>query len=90
MRSLPLLIFAVIVAFQLTACGSWRTHANAPQGPLPEAARLPCPEPAAAASDHPDAVMMALKVMYDLYGACAGRYLDTVRLIEKREQETRQ
>jgi len=34
-------------------------------------------------------VMLTLKKMYDLYGACAGKHYDAIRLYEKREQESR-
>ena len=89
MRWLQLLLLGVIAVFLLTACSSFAKQETAPQGPLPEAIRLPCPEPMMPDDNLPDTVMMALKKMYDLYGGCAARHYDAIIIFERREQESR-
>ncbi|WP_456088861.1 hypothetical protein [Pandoraea norimbergensis] len=56
----------------------------APQPPLPAEYSTACPLPPAPASDAADDVALALKAMYDLYGVCAGRFIDLIDWVTTR------
>lgn len=46
-----------------------------------------CPAPVAPNDDGMDAITVALKGLYDQYGACAGRLVDLVNYLTKPEQD---
>ncbi len=80
--ALPLL--SVLVVCSMTAsCASSTPPASAPPKPLPAASAAQCPPPVDAADSSADAVAVALKDMYDLYGLCAGRHVELVNYIEE-------
>lgn len=84
MRSRPLLTAALAACFLLASCGTSPKPGNGLQKPLPAeyTARCPSPPPAPPESGEVDPVARELKAMYDLYGLCAGRYLDLLNWID--------
>jgi len=75
---LPLPLIAALTALSLlTSCASYKPPATALPTPLPAEYAVRCPSPPPApAGNEVDAVVLALKDMYDLYGLCAGRLVD--------------
>lgn len=55
----------------------------APPRPLPAAYAVPCPAPIEPMNASADAIALALKDMYDLYGLCAGRLLELVNYLQE-------
>jgi len=83
MRLPPLPIAALTALFLLTSCASYRPPVTAPPTPLPAEYAVRCPSPPMApGSPEVDAVALALKHMYDLYGLCAGRMVDLLNYLE--------
>lgn len=82
---------ALAVCSMLASCASSPRPGTAPPRPLPvvlpqeHAAR--CPAPGAPSSPSADAVALALKDLYDLYGACAGRLADLVDFIQQGQHQ---
>lgn len=82
MRSPKLLPIALLVASTLTACALSPKPVSAPPKPLPAELAVPCPPPAEAPGPEPDAALLALKTLYDQYGACAGRFVDLLNWLQ--------
>lgn len=84
MRSLQLLTAVLAACFLLTSCAASNPPANVLPRPLPAelSVRCPPPQPAPPASGEVDAVALALKDLYDLYGTCAGRMVDLLNWID--------
>lgn len=84
--SLPLT--AVLAAcFLLTSCASSPPPVNALAKPLPAEYTTRCPAPVPApGGPEVDAVAVALKDMYDLYGICAGRMVDLLDYLDGGQQ----
>ena len=76
MHLLKLPLLALVAASMLASCSNLPPPVSAPQKPLPLDYAAPCPATAAPTDDSADAVLVALKKMYDLYGTCAGRLID--------------
>jgi hypothetical protein len=86
MRS-PLLPTAALAAcFLMASCASSPRPASAPPKPLPSEYAVRCPAPLALPVNQGDDVMLALKEMYDLYGICAGRFVDFLDWIDGGQQ----
>lgn len=51
--------------------------------PLPAALATQCPAPVEPMNNSADAMVIALKQMYDLYGLCAGRLVELVRYLQE-------
>lgn len=58
-----------------------------PPRPLPAAYAVPCPAPIEPMNASADAIAVALKDMYDLYGLCAGRLHELVNYLEQDQQK---
>ena len=69
---------ALFATLMLTACGSLEKPGTALPKPLPAEYAVSCPEPPFPSSPGTDDSAVALKKMYDLYGLCAGRFIDLV------------
>lgn len=84
----PLLLTAALAAcFLLTSCASSARPVNALPRPLPAEYTTRCPAPAPAPSGpEVDAVAVALKDLYDLYGICAGRMADLLDYLDGGQQ----
>lgn len=75
---------ALIACCLLVACASSPKPMTGLQEPLPAALLQGCPPPAPVPqSGEMDALTMALKTMYDLYGLCAGQLADLVAWLER-------
>ena len=84
----PLPLTAVLaVCFLLASCASLPTPVSALPRPLPSEYTTRCPAPAPApGGPEVDAVAVALKDMYDLYGICAGRMVDLLDYLDGGQQ----
>lgn len=85
MRSLPLRLSALTVCLTLASCSSSMPPAIVQPRPLPAALAVSCPPPTEAMNNSADAVAVALKEMYDLYGLCAGRLTELVNYLEQEQ-----
>ncbi len=74
---------ALPVVLILTACTASTPPASAPQQPLPAVLQTACPTPVNLPANNADAVFIALKQMYDLYGECAGKHIELIKAITK-------
>lgn len=84
MHSPPLRIAALIACFLLTSCTASLPPVIVQQPQLPAELQVLCPTPAPAPSGQQvDPVALELKVMYDLYGLCAGRHADLVNWLDR-------
>ena len=84
MHSLKRLISALIVALMMTSCSSSPSRDSAQQQVLPAEYSVPCQTDLPAPADNSaDATALTLKTMYDLYGTCAGRFIDLINWITK-------
>lgn len=76
------LLLAAIVCLTMTSCGSLTPHVKDPLPPqplvFPAAMIVPCPQPVKPADSSMDAIVITLKLMYDLYGLCAGRFVEVI------------
>lgn len=85
MRSRSQLLLVLVAASMMTACASSPLPVPPLPKPLPPEYVVPCPPPVEQPANDPDAVMVALKNLYDLYGTCAGRLVDLVGWLQKKE-----
>lgn len=85
MRSNRLLLPVLAVCMAMASCASSPRPAIEQPKPLPAELAVVCPPPAETPADNPDDVALALKRMYDLYGLCAGRFIELLNWIEKRK-----
>ena len=82
---------ALAVCLMLASCASSPRPGTVLPRPLPvvlppeHAAR--CPAPGMPPGQDADAVALALKDLYDLYGVCAGRLADLVDFIQQGRHE---
>lgn len=74
-------IAALCATLMMTACGSLEKPGTDLPPPLPAEYVVGCPEPPFPTSPGSDDNALTLKAMYDLYGICAGRFIDLVDLI---------
>lgn len=85
MRSHQRLTAVLIACCLLTACASSPKPRPELQQPLPAALLQGCPPPAAVpVGGEMDAITMALKEMYDLFGQCAGQLMELINWLEQR------
>jgi hypothetical protein len=72
--------FSVLsVCCLLMSCSSSIPHESAPTPPQPAVLQVPCPALLPPADNSCDAIAVALKQLYDEYGLCAGRFLETLQ-----------
>lgn len=76
------LLFALTACFLLTSCASSPPPVIALPPPLPAEYSTRCPAPPPVPIREADAVIAALKDMYDLYGLCAGRLTDLLDYLD--------
>ncbi len=86
MRSRLPLAIALAACFLLASCASSPTPATAPPKPLPSEYAVRCPAPLPLPGEKADDVIAVLKDMYDLYGVCAGRFVDFLDYIDGGQQ----
>ena len=89
MNSPKRLIAALVASFLLASCATSPTPATGLQRPLPAeyASRCPAPPQAPAVTGEVDPVAEALKAMYDLYGLCAGRFVNLLNWMDGGPQQ---
>ena len=75
-----------VALLTLTACAPLKTVVSVPYPPLPAALAQPCDLPPKLTGNNADAALLALKVMYDLYGECAGRHYELIRYMSDKER----
>nr|DAN19455.1 MAG TPA: TRAF PROTEIN, TRAO PROTEIN, TRAN ADHESION, BACTERIAL SECRETION.5A [Caudoviricetes sp.] len=80
-------IAVAIAAILLTACTNSPKPAPVQPKPLPPALAVPCQSLPPLPQNHSDAVLVALKQMYDLYGICAGLHVDLINYVQKGEEK---
>src|SRR5450830_926528 len=83
-------LIALVAALMLASCSSLPPPVIAPPKPLPLDYAAPCPATVAPTDDSADAVLLALKKMYDLYGTCAGRLIDLGDWVTNNKQKTQE
>lgn len=79
-------IAVAIAAILLTACGNSPKPALEQSKPLPAALTVPCQSLPPLPQNNSDAMVVALKQMYDLYGVCAGLHIELIKAITIKEQ----
>lgn len=82
-RTPRLLVLAA--ALTTTACASSPPPVSALPRPLPAELQQRCPPPVEAPDNDPANALLALKQLYDQYGVCAGRLVDLVNWLQKKE-----
>lgn len=72
MPSRRMLICAPIFAIASVSCSSLSPLESVPSKPQPEASATPCSAHLPYPTNDPNEMPVTLKIMYDLYGECAG------------------
>ena len=76
-------LLCVLIAASTTAsCANSPTPVTAPPKPQPAVLTVPCPPPIEPGDGSPDAAAIALKILYDQYGLCAGRVFELIHRLQ--------
>lgn len=76
-----LTVFAT--SLMLMSCASLPMPVKEPTSPLPAALATACPPIAGPENNTAESVAVALKLAYDQYGLCAGRFIELLNYLEQ-------